>query len=663
MSTLNPGWIRFLKDMVGVAVDAGGDGYYLDDMVPDYFWGAGYDVWSVVAFRQYLGATFTRQQLVQMGIENVSSFVPSDYFRSRGYLTDNCSWDADPVWREFVKFQFTSYLNNLREIRDTVKGLNSSLSFHGNAGNFPWPWIPMLSSIEDIVQVENWYGRDEFECNYSLPNRMLSWLKIYYSSTLGSKPVWVFGDPGLAVESAQLYKFLIAEGYASGVIYETLYTLAVGLPSGASVQFLSDPQQRTKLEAVSNYTGFIQNHRDLFTHVAPSSRVAFVYSVPTILWNYAPLLADGWRFRGILTSLQGFALALENAHVPYDVLSFGHPDFMNDSYTLSKLGLYDTVVLPSVECVSAAQLDALRDFVLSGGRLVLVGPTPCFDENRIPLREDDVAWLKGQGTRSFGNGTIVNLSDSPDENEALQYWLAQIAGQGNGSSDFSALIDSINTGHDRDIETNAPSSVAITSFTGGSGIILHLLNYGYSNGSVRNISLSVKLPDGFSLGGITLASPDLEADTELQYSLEDGRVTFSVPELEIWDVIVMSPKIPEYKVNVSSEKGATSGAGSFTAGENDTVSVSPTTIEKDFFTNYVFEGWMVNGTIVSYSPSYSFIVTGPVSLTASWKTEWNAITLGGIGCGVVLVLVAAFVLLRRKGSRTKTATGSSPSSR
>jgi uncharacterized repeat protein (TIGR02543 family) len=723
MSGLNPGWVEYLEDMARMAVAAGGDGYYLDNMVPDYFWGGGYDVWSVGAFRSYLGSVFTQQQLRLMGIKDVSVFDPAEYFTAKGYLATNSDWAADPIWREFVRFQLASYLNNVRTIRDTVKGLNASLSFHGNPGNVPWPWIPMLSSIEDIVHVENGYGWQEMLYNHSLPDRMISWLKTYYSSTLGRKPVWVFGDGLLYREPEDFLKFLIAEGYASGVVFEVPYTLKVFLETGGYHEYLSEPKNQAKLAAAGNYTGFILDHRDLFTHVSPSARVALIYSAPTVMWDYAPLFCEGDRWVGRLVSLQGYALALEQDHVPYDVLTFGHPGFVDDEYTLARLGLYDTVILPSVECVSSAQLAALRNYVALGGRLVLVGPTPRFDENRNPLREEDVAWLKGQGVRTFGRGTIVNLSDSPTENEAFRYWLEQIAGQGNGSSDFSALIDSIDTGREWGIETNAPPSVAITSFTRENEVILHLLNYAYSNGSVSNISLSVKLPDDFVLGDIVLASPDLRGDTHLQYTLEDGRLVFTVPELKIWDIIVVRAgvslnlqtsystatgggRIPaggqatigigsttvdhgngtrhaftgwyedgilvsrqasttvnvttamtlaahwntEYRVDVSSDRGTTSGAGWFTTGTNTTISISPTTIQKDLFTNYVFEGWEASGTIVSTSPSYSFTVTGPISLTASWKIELNVVTTGAAAGILLLIAAAGLLALRRSKS-------------
>jgi len=102
----------------------------------------------------------------------------------------------------------------------------------------------------------------------------------------------------------------------------------------------------------------------------------------------------------------------------------------------------------------------------------------------------------------------------------------------------------------------------------------------------------------------------------------------------------------EHRVQTSSERGTATGGGWYLAGSSAAVSISPTTIQKDFLTNYVFEGWMADGKAVSNSVTYSFTVTGPMSLSASWKTELNYVMAGGILVGVVLVAIIALFLLR-----------------
>lgn len=105
--------------------------------------------------------------------------------------------------------------------------------------------------------------------------------------------------------------------------------------------------------------------------------------------------------------------------------------------------------------------------------------------------------------------------------------------------------------------------------------------------------------------------------------------------------------VEKLEVKVYSEMGTVSGAGKYSKGETVTVSISPTTIPKDFFTNYVFEGWMLNGQMVSTSPQYTFTAENSITLTASWKAQTNAAAIGLI-VGIILVLIIVVLLVARR---------------
>ncbi|MBO3840674.1 MAG: hypothetical protein QXJ72_08125 [Thermoproteota archaeon] len=99
-----------------------------------------------------------------------------------------------------------------------------------------------------------------------------------------------------------------------------------------------------------------------------------------------------------------------------------------------------------------------------------------------------------------------------------------------------------------------------------------------------------------------------------------------------------------YFIDAMSSIGQVSGAGWYDAGSTATVSISTIRVEKDMFTNYVFEGWMVDGELVSTSPTYSFTITKPVSLKASWRTETNITTVRAIA-GVILLIVTVIIAI------------------
>lgn len=105
----------------------------------------------------------------------------------------------------------------------------------------------------------------------------------------------------------------------------------------------------------------------------------------------------------------------------------------------------------------------------------------------------------------------------------------------------------------------------------------------------------------------------------------------------------------EHQVKVSSEFGKASGDGWYSSGTSASVSVAPTVIE-GFFTNTVFEGWKADGKVISTSSLYTFVVSQPISLSATWRSEPNLILLGGIG-GIIVVGLVLVLLLRRQRPR------------
>lgn len=78
------------------------------------------------------------------------------------------------------------------------------------------------------------------------------------------------------------------------------------------------------------------------------------------------------------------------------------------------------------------------------------------------------------------------------------------------------------------------------------------------------------------------------------------------------------------------------------------VSVDSTRISKDFFTDYVFEGWEADGEMVSTSPIYSFIANKPTILVARWKTELNIAKAGTIILITIVIITVLLMVMRRK---------------
>jgi len=245
-----------------------------------------------------------------------------------------------------------------------------------------------------------------------------------------------------------------------------------------------------------------------------------------------------------------------------------------------------------------------------------------YNSDQMPLA---FVWTKGT-THSLEVQTVVQ--PEPGVRHVFEAW-----SDGNSSASRTLLVSSATAlvAHFRtEYQLSASSLYGSPSGAGWyrSGSVARLSIQGtmdYGNGTRRALVGWYK--DGLLLG----SDPDLTIEVTEPASLEI-----------VWAT--------QYRVEVSSEQGTATGGGWFAPGSNCSVSVSPASIPKDLFTNYVFEGWKVNGTIVSTSPSYSFTVIGSVSLTANWNTELNLVTTGAVA-GVAILLIVAVVLLASRRSK------------
>jgi hypothetical protein len=96
--------------------------------------------------------------------------------------------------------------------------------------------------------------------------------------------------------------------------------------------------------------------------------------------------------------LQGVYRALVEEHIPFDIL----PD---SELTATALSRYDTVILPNVAVLSAAQLSLLDSYVHGGGGLIATYDTAGFDPDGAP--RSDI------GLKALGVARIAGRSEEP----------------------------------------------------------------------------------------------------------------------------------------------------------------------------------------------------------------------------------------------------------
>ena len=252
-------------------------------------------------------------------------------------------------------------------------------------------------------------------------------------------------------------------------------------------------------------------------------------------------------------SLYLFEQALIQGKVPFDII---YDDDLKD------LSRYKVLILADVECLSDEKLELIRDFVKHGGGLVATEHTSLYNEYRRRKRDfglEDLfgttapRWLGRRYPESIlniplkknliGNGRVVYLPEvipaiikPATEEMRSQYWKLPL--------NWKELIKSVEWAADSELtlETNAPETVAmeVTEKRDSSCIMVHLLNYNNERDPIlTNILVSLKIPFNYGIGNVELFSPDMDKTVNIDFDVENSRLTFVIPELRNYDLTVI----------------------------------------------------------------------------------------------------------------------------
>jgi len=232
---------------------------------------------------------------------------------------------------------------------------------------------------------------------------------------------------------------------------------------------------------------------------------------------------------------------------------------------LKDLSGYKVLVLADVECLSDEKQELIRNFVKNGGGLVATEHTSLYTEFRNRKRDFgmkdlfqtsapryllskypegilDVPVMKN----NFGDGRVVYIPEvipaipKPETVEMRShYWKLPI--------NWKELIGSVKWAGfgELTIETDAPETVTIelTEKQDQSSIMLHMLNYNVDQDTViKNIRIDLKISGGREISEAEMLSPDLKNPRNLNFQFTQNLVSFTVPELRVYDLIVIHLK-------------------------------------------------------------------------------------------------------------------------
>lgn len=566
MSICSPHWLDYQKQSIRHALNNGIDAIDVDSpQLGASVWGTGdFSDWSLQAFRGYLQSEYGPEVLQSWGVEQSSSFDYKSYLQ-RQYTNSaimNKHGDGqpffstspvdrplvDPVVRAWVKFNYRSLLDFHRKLNTYAKEYGRTIGkqyvpYFGNL-HIGHPWDPfgianasiVLGQVMDVIQVES--------APAAPPLRLTTIYKTALAMGGYAKPVWGLhqpyygfdGEPKIPIQDGRSYenllKLYIAETYAAGAVPEIDFGGWPGMPSPRGL-FVT--QDGAVLPGIRQYLDFVWKHRDLFENVKSQSEVCLIYSIPTFMWHDQPLWGIGYHAEQ-RPAFVGFARAMEEAHIPYDVAIFGHPDFWDDADALKSLERYKVMVLPLVDCLSDSQIEAIRRFVLAGGRLIMAGDSTGVRDGDYVLRDSPPL---ERLIRNPGKGIIRFV----DMDVLKRYYQHSVSEAHYDPADREMIIHAF--GSDRQVLCDDHQTVGVNVVGRPGSTILQIINYDYDCYSdtftpKRDMRLAVRVTSPDKITDVELLSPETgELVERLPFVAKEGRISFTVPKLAIWDMVVI----------------------------------------------------------------------------------------------------------------------------
>ena len=236
-----------------------------------------------------------------------------------------------------------------------------------------------------------------------------------------------------------------------------------------------------EVDKISPYTRFFAGHPQYYENLERAATVALLHDLHSTLTNRYT-----WQANLAWESFENLGMLLQEAHVPFEVLYRGDGIFVQKSLTLEDLRKYRAIIIPRYYDLDSELQALLSQYSSLGGKVVR-----CED---LPRDELLVPTLKG---------LVADLG----------------------------------------LETNASGDLGVVVYRRGDSLLLHLLNYSYDRGTrdfldLTDLQFTLTVPEGVRLEGKTLklVSPDAPEST-LEYTLENGRVTFTVPNLHCYSLV------------------------------------------------------------------------------------------------------------------------------
>ncbi len=434
----------------------------------NYGVGPGWDACSVARFRRYLEATFTPQQRAGMGAAALDRLMPPP---------PGTEGTLQYAWRDFCCGSLAeSYYRMTRYARS----LRPDILMECNPGGIAPRIEPPIDHGRLIPGGEAFWDEDVRPAYHD--KTLQTRIRTYKIARRMQNSAFTYVATPLELAESMAFNL----DCLGDVCWFEYGRIAPNNPGGKDP---ADP-------AIQAFVRFFHRRRELLRGADVAADVAVLRSFPSLAFCRTGEVPVTWQVEQ----------SLIESRIPFQILY---------DQQLDDLRRYRAVVLAGCTAMSDRQVEQLRGYVQSGGRLCLIGPAATHDQwNALRARP-----------------ALDDLPDRP---------LVRAETKG----DIPAAVRRA-CGDGLSLSVQGPHGLCAELTAQPDRQMVHLVNY-RAGEPARDVEVRLRI-SGRQVRLVRLASPEHENDVTLPFQQAAGVLTFTVPEIRTYEIAVV-------ELGASSEK-------------------------------------------------------------------------------------------------------------
>ncbi len=486
-------------------------------------------------FRSFLKEKYTPEELVKrIGFSTLDEVKVPEF--SFGKSPINLQVIRNPLLQEWIDFRCHSLAEYYKEIAEYINEIDPEIVLECNSGG-----LSGNNGIRNAVDYSRllvhgnafWTEEDNNVAQATDDGRLISKIRSYKLGAILNNVTFAYTSGHCFDDHPDAYQLSIAEAFAFN--RQTPGMVCWIEEDGPNI----DPKSLI-------YLDFFNRNKNLYMHTDNIADVAVLHSFPSMAYNN-----DAPQYSTILAEQ-----LLIQKKIPFDIIFDAH---------LADLSKYKVLILANQEAMADKEINLIREFVKSGGGLIGTGKSTVYNECKIRrldfglsdlfnchyYHDENYYYEKTNRGRpssvvknEYGKGRVVYLPEIVPS-------IAPPSGgfQGNVSNKYwkmpensDELLNAIKWASMDDItlEIDSPDYIVaeLLKQKDTGKFMLHLVNYN-ANEKCSDIGVDIRLPENKQGFKITLYSPDIKEPVSLSSKYANDKLSFTVPEIKKYDLIVI----------------------------------------------------------------------------------------------------------------------------